>query len=83
MNRLREQTRDWVIIGLGAWVIFPPVWFVVPPPPWGHHWMMRNGFLPPHEGPDLSPSPLWGRGARGEGVKTPPRDTPDFSSREW
>lgn len=73
----RSRTRTWrVAAGLFAvWAVFPPMWAVVPPPPWGHRWLVANGYAKEHprdrDRDDRGPPPKAGpRGHR------PPPDAP-------
>jgi hypothetical protein len=77
-RRTARRRRRWLYVAGGVflalvflWAAFPPVWFLVPPPPWGDRWMKQHA--PPPEWGEP-----WGPEWRGEpkgnwGERPPPR----------
>ena len=75
----RQRTRTWQVgVALfAAWATLPPVWHVVPPPPWGHRWMMDNGYGPGRDRDRDDPAPPAKAGRHRPPPKhgPPPEDT--------
>lgn len=81
-RKKREQAKRrkrYVLAGLFAlfvvlWATWPPMWEIVPPPPWGHRWMIENGRIPGESGKKSDDADAE-RGKEKEPGKDRPRDT--------
>ena len=71
--------RRWGRIGLGVglafafflWTWWPPIWEIIPPPPWGHQWMIEQGKIKDNR-PNRDPDPPEERKGPFDG-KLPPK----------